>query len=343
EKPAEPEAPLPEAKAPEPLPEAPKALPEAPEPLPQAPEVLPEAPEVLPEAREVLPEAPEALPEARKTPLPAEPSHEAAAIPPEPPANPPGETYLDDPGWLDGEELEDTVPGSPRIDPPSRRTNPPSNHAQVGESGDIYSAKDLKNMKEDDIIRLVHEGMIPIHLINTSNCRKLAMKMNRRMEAHDAVNFPNCLKLFEGSNDDRKKLLRQFLLDHRNLEKMEHQFDLARTNEKEQKGVEELLTIEGMRKAGVSEQKIKRIVATKKPVLDEEYPDLMEEARWWVNVSTTRSQSDRITTTLSASAAVKGGADVANLLSSDLQGPKQTLAPVNADQLTQMLALTNAP
>ena len=69
----------------------------------------------------------------------------------------------------------------------------------------------------------------------------------------------------------------------------------------------------------------------------------MEEARWWVNVSTTRSQSDRITTTLSASAAVKGGADVANLLSSDLQGPKQTLAPVNADQLTQMLALTNAP
>ncbi|CAK9005855.1 unnamed protein product, partial [Durusdinium trenchii] len=259
-----------------------------------------------------------ALPEAPKTPLPAEPSHEAAAIPPEPPANPPGETYLDD---LDGEELEDTV----------------------GESGDIYSAKDLKNMKEDDIIRLVHEGMIPIHLINTSNCRKLAMKMNRRMEAQDAVNFPNCLKLFEGSNDDRKKLLRQFLLDHRNLEKMEHQFDLARTNEKEQKGVEELLTIEGMRKAGVSEQKIKRIVATKKPVLDEEYPDLMEEARWWVNVSTTRSQSDRITTTLSASAAVKGGADVANLLSSDLQGPKQTLAPVNADQLTQMLALTNAP
>ena len=84
-------------------------------------------------------------------------------------------------------------------------------------------------------------------------------------------------------------------------------------------------------------------MATKKPVLDEEYPDLMEEARWWVNVSTTRSQSDRITTTLSASAAVKGGADVANLLSSDLQGPKQTLAPVNADQLTQMLALTNAP
>ena len=95
--------------------------------------------------------------------------------------------------------------------------------------------------------------MIPIRLINTSNCRKLAMKMNRRMEAQDAVNFPNCLKLFEGSNDDRKKLLRQFLLDHRNLEKMEHQFDLARTNEKEQKGVEELLTIEGMRKAGVSE------------------------------------------------------------------------------------------
>ena len=136
EKPAEPEAPLPEAKAPEPLPEAPKALPEAPEPLPQAPEVLPEAPE--------------ALPEAPKTPLPAEPSHEAAAIPPEPPANPPGETYLDD---LDGEELEDTVPGSPRIDPPSRRTNPPSNHAQVGESGDIYSAKDLKNMKEGFLVQ----------------------------------------------------------------------------------------------------------------------------------------------------------------------------------------------
>lgn len=96
-----------------------------------------------------LPEAPEALPEAPKTPLPAEPSHEAAAIPPEPPANPPGETYLDD---LDGEELEDTVPGSPRIDPPSRRTNPPSNHAQVGESGDIYSAKDLKNMKEGSLV-----------------------------------------------------------------------------------------------------------------------------------------------------------------------------------------------
>ena len=96
-------------------------------------------------------------------------------------------------------------------------------------------------------------GVIPLDLVNTSNCRKAAMRLRRAMES-GSVKFPQCQKLFESNNADRLSLLRQFLTSEENLQKLEIQLELERENEQENEEVDKLLTLDGMRKAGVSEQ-----------------------------------------------------------------------------------------
>ena len=87
--------------------------------------------------------------------------------------------------------------------------------------------------------------------INTSNCRKLAMKLNR--EGVSRVDLGNVTKLFEGSKADRLNLLRQYLASGKNLEKVAAYLEFKRQVEQEEEGVEMLLTVAQMRKEDVSE------------------------------------------------------------------------------------------
>lgn len=93
---------------------------------------------------------------------------------------------------------------------------------------------------------------MPPFLINTSNCRKLAMRLRRCCEGQEAVSLNNVQKMFEGTNADRLSLLRQFLSSGENIKKVEATLEFSREVEAESTGVEQLLTIEGMKKAGVS-------------------------------------------------------------------------------------------
>ena len=103
-------------------------------------------------------------------------------------------------------------------------------------------------------MELFEKGLVPPELINTSNCKKLGMRLKRFCEAKNAeVNFPNMVKLFEASNADKLVLLRNFLKNKENAEKCEMQLKYEKEVENTHKGTEKLLTIEGMRKEGVSE------------------------------------------------------------------------------------------
>ena len=80
------------------------------------------------------------------------------------------------------------------------------------------------------------------------------MRLKRFCEAKNAeVNFPNMVKLFEASNADKLVLLRNFLKNKENAEKCETQLKYEKEVANTHKGTEKLLTIEGMRKEGVSE------------------------------------------------------------------------------------------
>lgn len=78
------------------------------------------------------------------------------------------------------------------------------------------------------------------------------MRLRRCCEGQEAVSLNNVQKMFDGTNADRLSLLRQFLSSGENIKKVEATLEFSREVEAESTGVEQLLTIEGMKKAGVS-------------------------------------------------------------------------------------------
>lgn len=79
------------------------------------------------------------------------------------------------------------------------------------------------------------------------------MRLRRACENDGALDLTNVQGLFEGSNKDRLQLLRQYLNSGENLKKVDMHLEFMREVEQESEGVEMLLTIDGMRKEGVSE------------------------------------------------------------------------------------------
>ena len=82
-------------------------------------------------------------------------------------------------------------------------------------------------------------------------------------------------------------------------------------------------------------KKILAVTTTQQPVLDRDHPEILEEARWWINVETrTRRSRDRLT--LSAQADVQTTPDAINALTSGLSLPSTaTPGAVNIQHLLQ--------
>ena len=77
------------------------------------------------------------------------------------------------------------------------------------------------------------------------------MRMRRRCEKEGlAAKCPNVAKLFEGSDQDRLSLLRTWLASGEVLDKCELSLEMTKEVENMYEGEDQLLTIEGMRKAG---------------------------------------------------------------------------------------------
>lgn len=131
-----------------------------------------------------------------------------------------------------------------------------SSRSQAGEvSGSREVTKDdIKHMTEDEIIAGWREGLVPLKLINTSNCRTLAMKVRRWCEnSSNLTACPNISGLFEGSMGDRRVLLQQWLANDGNTQNLEMNLRLEKEHEETHGETMQLLTVEGMKKAGISE------------------------------------------------------------------------------------------
>ena len=69
-------------------------------------------------------------------------------------------------------------------------------------------------------------------------------------------------------------------------------------------------------------RKILAVTTTKQPVLDEEHPEILEEARWWVNVAQNRTRQEKDRLTLSTEARVAPTPDAIAALTSGFTFPK---------------------
>ncbi|CAK9113989.1 unnamed protein product, partial [Durusdinium trenchii] len=188
------------------------------------------------------------------------------------------------------------------------------------EPGEVaYTNKaQIKGMKEDEILELLKAGKIPYEWINTSNCRKAAMKMNRWCEDHgDAETVPNVMKMFNGSHTERLKLLRNWIASGGVAEKVETTLTVTKEQMQQGKEKEKLLTIQGMKDHGFSEAKIKHICQTFTPVLDPDCPHLLEETKWWCNVEQERTRTSTNKQCLSGEVRVKTDGGVINALTNE--------------------------
>ena len=78
--------------------------------------------------------------------------------------------------------------------------------------------------------------------------------MQRYVENHiTEASHPNMSSLFEGTLAQRRHLLQQWLSSGEIADAAESNLSVAKSNERELKGQEKLLTVVGMRRHGVSE------------------------------------------------------------------------------------------
>lgn len=83
------------------------------------------------------------------------------------------------------------------------------------------------------------------------------MRLNRFLEnSKNREAFPNMAKLFESSNAEKRSLLQSYLKSGEVAAECETTLEVEKELENSFQGDEELLTIEGMRKAGISEHHV---------------------------------------------------------------------------------------
>ena len=79
--------------------------------------------------------------------------------------------------------------------------------------------------------------------------------MRRHMEDHsDEVKAPNMAAMFQGTLKERRELLHQWLQSGEVPEKCEMMLTMQRSTEEDYDAEEQLLTVEGMKRAGISEK-----------------------------------------------------------------------------------------
>ncbi|CAK9055151.1 unnamed protein product [Durusdinium trenchii] len=174
-----------------------------------------------------------------------------------------------------------------------------------------YTADDLKNMDEDTILEKYAAGLVDISLITSTNCKKLYMRLRRHMDDHaDEVSSPQMVKMFHGNLKDRRNLLHSWLKSGEVASKCEFQLNIQRSSQ------DDLVTEE--------QAKIQAIIQSQAPILDPQFPHLMEEV-----AGQARLQADGHTM---------------NALVSDLAPHQPTSAtPVGVQQALLALGSTPAP
>ena len=123
--------------------------------------------------------------------------------------------------------------------------------------------------------------------INSKTHKKFWSKLDRLIIS-SGRKFPNMAKMWKGDNDERNKLLRQFVLSGGVAEKVESQLVWRATTGNKSNRRKALLTVKQMRAPPhrFPKAKVRWIVANRQPVEDEDCPGVRSAWKYWCTVET---------------------------------------------------------
>ena len=123
--------------------------------------------------------------------------------------------------------------------------------------------------------------------INSKTHKKFWSKLDRLIDS-SGRKFPNMAKMWQGDNDERNKLLRQFVLSNGVAEKVESDLVWRATAGNKRNRRKALLTVKQMRGAPhrFPKAKVRWIVANRQPVEDEDCPGVKSAWKYWCTVET---------------------------------------------------------
>eukprot|EP00438_Fugacium_kawagutii_P020794 Skav229463 [mRNA] locus=scaffold577:147481:148630:+ [translate_table: standard] len=169
---------------------------------------------------------------------------------------------------------------------------------------------------------------IPDKEITSTNFKKEWLLLGRVAAGPRAAEFPQLAKAFgSGTKAEQRDVLKRYLQHGGNLEAIETTFTVERSHEGELEGTRELLTIDGMRKAGCSEAKIAACVARggipdkdcpsdeascvgRGVIPDKDCPSDEASMKFWCHLSEKETTRDKFKVQMKAKANAQPGAMV---------------------------------
>ena len=123
--------------------------------------------------------------------------------------------------------------------------------------------------------------------INSKTHKKFWSKLDRLIDS-SGRKFPNMAKMWQGDNNERNKLLRQFVLSNGVAEKVESDLVWRATAGNKRNRRKALLTVKQMRGPPhrFPTAKVRWIVANRQPVEDEDCPGVKSAWKYWCTVET---------------------------------------------------------
>ena len=137
-------------------------------------------------------------------------------------------------------------------------------------------------------------------------------------------------------DQDRKRLLQQWVASNGDASKMEAELVLSKSQSKKQEGTKELLTTAEMSARGIPLEKIRAVVAKGQGIPDSDCPELPSLTRFWVSTSVKIVDTDET----SQQSQVRIQADPAaaiNQVFSPMPELQAGTAKLGADQMQAML------
>ncbi|CAE7294668.1 unnamed protein product [Symbiodinium sp. CCMP2592] len=116
--------------------------------------------------------------------------------------------------------------------------------------------------------------------------RKEYAKLNRLHESGALAGYPNMLKLQEGTLDEKRALLRDWVLSGQNLQACESTIEIAKEAGVRSEKIWMQIAVKNMHK-----QKVQHIIATQVGERDEQAPDSLEDTLYWCIVGLTQVES----------------------------------------------------
>ncbi|CAK9117985.1 unnamed protein product, partial [Durusdinium trenchii] len=183
--------------------------------------------------------------------------------------------------------------------------------------------------------------------ISSTTHRKEWATLSRVAKGPRASEFPEVARLFQGTKAQKLEVLKAFV-ERGSLEAIEASFQATRQHDDSLQVKRKLMTLDEMNAAGFSEHlacmaKEKKLGCIRRgAVPDPDAPNCQKSQRFWVNVGTEQTTTERQTLTTSMQAGIRGS-DAMSAMGMMLPTPTLSVADPVALARQQQAAVAQSP